>query len=113
MLTIDIARDFSETPAGRTEDDGPDSGERFRDKFLIPNLEKATRRNPLIVSIDGLEGYASSFLEEAFGGVIRKTNHTYAGLREVLKIKAEPENHIYRNIIWRHIEREAKRSKRY
>ena len=111
-MLIDIARDFSETPAGRTVDDGPYSGERFRDQFLIPKLEKATKTDPLVVSIDGLEGYASSFLEEAFGGVIRSTTYTYAKLREVLRIQAAPENGIYEDIIWRHIEREAQRSRR-
>ena len=108
-MFIDIARDFSETPAGRTIGDGSYSGERFREELLIPKLVKATKTKPLVVSIDGLEGYASSFLEEAFGGVIRNTTYTCANLREILQIKSAPENGIYRDIIWRHIEREAQR----
>ena len=52
-------------------DDGLHSGERFREELFIPNLGKATKDEPLIVAINGLEGYASSFLEEAFGDVVR------------------------------------------
>ena len=111
-MLINIAKDFSDTPAGRDFSDGPNSGERFRDELLIPKLKNATKDHPLVVSIDGLEGYASSFLEEAFGGIIRKTNYTYSWLNEVLHIQAAPENDVYRNVIWRHIEDEAKRSGR-
>jgi hypothetical protein len=65
---INIARDFSVTPGGRFLDEGPFTGERFRKTFLEPVVtagQKAT------VVLDGVRGYPSSFLEEAFGGLIR------------------------------------------
>lgn len=65
---INIARDFSRSPAGRYISDGPNSGEKFRKEFLIPSI-RACRR--LIVEMDGTRGYGSSFLEEAFGGLRR------------------------------------------
>ena len=106
-MFIDIARDFSDIPMGITAEDGPYSAERLREELLIPNLAKATKTEPLVVSIDGLDGYASSFLEEAFGGIIRKTTYTHDDLRELLRIQSAPENGIYREIIWHHIEHEA------
>lgn len=69
MITINIARDFSKYPAGRFTKDGPFSGETFRKKFLEPNIE---RHEKIVVELDGARGYGSSFLEEAFGGLVRK-----------------------------------------
>lgn len=68
-VTINIASQFSRYPAGRYETDGPYSGESFRENFLIPNLKKPNTR--IIVQLDGARGLASSFLEEAFGGLVR------------------------------------------
>ena len=69
MTTISIARDFSVHPGGRTPGDGPYSGEEFRETFLVPVLLASER---VIIDFDGTRGYGSSFLEEAFGGLIRK-----------------------------------------
>lgn len=71
-MTISIIQDFSAYPAGRYLDDGPFSGERFRDELLIPELNKMEDSQTLIINMDGARGYGSSFLEEAFGGLIRK-----------------------------------------
>lgn len=65
---INVARDFSKYPAGRYTEDGPASGQLFRDKFLIPALNEA---KVLTIELDGTRGYGSSFLEEAFGGAVR------------------------------------------
>lgn len=68
MSTIDIAKDFSSTPGGRFRSMGPKSGEEFRD-LLLSTLERT--HGKVIVVLDGVEGYGSSFLEEAFGGLVR------------------------------------------
>lgn len=65
---VNVARDFSKYPAGRYLEDGPASGQAFRDKFLIPALKEERR---LAIELDGTRGYGSSFLEEAFGGAVR------------------------------------------
>ena len=69
MITISIAKDFSIYPAGRLYTDGPYSGERFRKECLTPLLKKKYEK--ITVILDGTIGYGSSFLDEAFGGVIR------------------------------------------
>ncbi|WP_029046215.1 STAS-like domain-containing protein [Cupriavidus sp. amp6] len=70
MRTISIAKDFSRHPAGRFERDGPSSGELFRRKFLIPSLRE--EQDKIVIEMDGARGYGSSFLEEAFGGLVRE-----------------------------------------
>ncbi len=70
---IDVGKDFSQFPAGRYVSDGNFSGEKFRDKFLLPALEEFKK---IRILLDGTKGYGSSFLEEAFGGLVRK--HGYA-----------------------------------
>lgn len=68
MAMIKVAEQFSRFPAGRFITDGPYSGELFRRKFLEPALKAS---GDVIVDLDGARGYGSSFLEEAFGGLVR------------------------------------------
>jgi len=69
-MEINIARDFSVTPAGRFIKDGPFSGEDFRKKLLEPHfINKSTEK--ITINFDGVEGYSTAFLEEAFGGLVR------------------------------------------
>ena len=102
MKRIDIAKDFSDTPIGRYHpEDGPFTGERFREEFLYPALKE---HGEVSVSIDGTEGYGSSFLEEAFGGLVRKGYYSAAQLADVLKIECNDSDFsIYRDLIWRYI----------
>ena len=67
-ITLDIAKVFSRYPAGRLQVDGPFSGERFRNEVIAPALRRFEK---VTILLDGAAGYGSSFLEEAFGGLIR------------------------------------------
>jgi hypothetical protein len=69
QVEIIVARDFSKTPIGRFESDGPFSAEVFRKTLLIPAF---ANYDVVTVVLDGVYGYGSSFLEEAFGGLIRE-----------------------------------------
>jgi hypothetical protein len=69
MKTVRIAVDFSRTPGARYRTDGPFSGEQFREEVLMPLLKD---NESIIVDLDGTRGFATSFLEEAFGGLARK-----------------------------------------
>ena len=66
---IDIGRDFNRFPAGRYKRISNASGEEFRDRFLIPALE--SEQPKVAICLDSTIGYGSSFLEEAFGGLVR------------------------------------------
>ena len=102
MKQIDIAKDFSDTPIGRYDpEDGPVTGERFREELLYPALKQHGEVN---VVIDGTEGYGSSFLDEAFGGLVRKGYYTAKQLEDSLKIECNnPDFTIYRGLIWKYI----------
>lgn len=68
MKTI-FVREFSEFPGPRYESLGPHSGEIFRKTVLLPAIEDS--QGEVSVVLDGVFGYGSSFLDEAFGGMIR------------------------------------------
>lgn len=55
-------------PGPRYKRLGPASGEDFRD-WIEHELSSGEE---LTIDLDGTEGYGSSFLEESFGGLIRK-----------------------------------------
>ncbi|MBL7914578.1 MAG: STAS-like domain-containing protein [Bacteroidia bacterium] len=67
MIEINIAKDFTTEPGARTYDDGPYSGQEFYDLLLEPKFAEAIKRQvKLKIILDGTEGFASSFLNEAF-----------------------------------------------
>lgn len=68
---IKISEIFSETLGGRYVTDGPNSGEEFRNKHLMPKFESLKKGEKLLINFDGTYGYPTSFLEEAFGGLAR------------------------------------------
>jgi hypothetical protein len=71
-ISLSIARDFSPTPGPRTRREGDFSGEQFLDELLKPKFIQARDSNEsLVVDFDGAVGYATSFLEAAFGGLAR------------------------------------------
>jgi len=86
-MTISIAKDFTTTPGARYKTDGPFSGELFREKLLEPLFKDQTASEEIVVDLDGTAGYATSFLEESFGGLARKFGKTR--IRQRLKFKSE------------------------
>ncbi len=86
VKVINIAKDFSRYPAGRNIGDGPWSGAKFREEYLIPALEKDC---DVEVILDGTRGYGSSFLEEAFGGLVRRG---YVAIKDRLKFNTSSDS---------------------
>jgi hypothetical protein len=102
MKYINVGRDFSETPLGRYPGDSPVSGERFREEFLFPALKED---GEVTVRIDDTEGYGSSFLDEAFGGLVRKGYFSPDELRTKLSIACDdPDYSLYCDLIWKYID---------
>ncbi|MBK8398741.1 MAG: STAS-like domain-containing protein [Leptospiraceae bacterium] len=71
-ITINIAKDFSKNPGGRFINQGNNSGEEFRIKYLEPYFDNLKDESNLIIVLDGTNGYATSFLDGAFGELARK-----------------------------------------
>ena len=72
-IEINIALDFSETPGARYKTDGDFSGQDFFENILEPKfLSIKENGKKIIVNLDNTAGYATSFLDEAFGGLARK-----------------------------------------
>lgn len=90
MVNIIIAKDFSKTPFGRfPSDSATSSAERFRKEFLVPAL-RAENNEEVVVDFDGVAlGVGSSFLEEAFGGLIRKEGLSKSFVKKRLIIKSK------------------------
>ncbi len=104
--TIRLAADFSPCPAGRFSEDGPYPGATFREQLLMPAIKA---HDEVIVDMDGTEMAGSSFLEEAFGGLVRIGKLTESVLRKKLKVQSPRKTDEVR--IWRYIHDEAQRSK--
>lgn len=103
-----IAEDFTDAPGGRYRTDGPFSGEELTDK-ITEELENLELGEGLLIDLDGTYGYASSFLEEAFGGLIIKHDNPVLRLDDqwpLIEFKSDEEPYLIDDIT-RYI-REAK-----
>lgn len=90
MIEIKISRDFSDTPGGRYIKEGPNSGEEFRKKLLLPKYNEAIcMKERLLIDLDDCYGYATSFLEEAFGGLARELGNK--DILQIIDFKSEDE----------------------
>lgn len=74
IKTIHVTTDFNSSPKGRYEREGfLWSGTRFRTQWLHPAL---LDNDKVIVDLNGYNRYGRSFLDEAFGGLIREHGFT-------------------------------------
>lgn len=66
-----MVMDYSMSPGPRYCNQGDDSGEDFYHKRLNEAFNQAiSSKEKLEVNLDGPDGYASSFLDEAFGNLV-------------------------------------------
>jgi hypothetical protein len=101
MRTFSIARQFNPHPGGRLRKTGPGSGEAFREDHLVRLLASP---EPIELDLDGTSGFPSSFLDEAFGGLVR-IGYSKDQLRQQFRFKAAPENQLYIKMIWDFIDK--------
>lgn len=93
-----VLRELTKFPCGRTPIDGVYSGETFRKEQLLMAL-----RSPGNVTVDlkGTVALPSSWLEEAFGGLVREEKYTAHELNSRLILQtASP---LISKQIWRYI----------
>lgn len=104
-MKIDIAKDFSHKPFGRDDDDGKFNGRRFRQELLMRAFND--NNEPVEVFLDGVtRGFGSSFLDEAFAGLIRD-GVDYNQVKTRLVIRTDDDD--YKSEIWDYIEEEHQR----
>lgn len=103
MRTIKMGRDFSPCPGGRSRDDGPWCAEAFREDTLRPAL---VEEDVVVLHLDCAEGYGSSFLSEAFGGLVRSGTGGGGFTPEELhrKLRLESRDAILVREIWSYID---------
>ncbi len=96
-MVLNIAKEFSETPGPRDRSEGEFSGKQFLEELLKPRFEQARREGHiLLVDLDGTEGYATSFLEAAFGGLAREVGQ--ASVLKTLAFKSDGEPYLIEEI---------------
>ncbi|MCA9353397.1 STAS-like domain-containing protein [Candidatus Nomurabacteria bacterium] len=65
---IRIANDFSDSPGARYREDGDFSGQAFLEDILLGAFEGAVKDDyKILIDLDGVWGYPSSFISGSFG----------------------------------------------
>lgn len=101
---IKVVSNFGEKPFGRYPAHGDYSGQEFRKRLLAPAL-----RNHAHVTIDltGYNRYGRSFIDEAFGGLVRDEGFTSEKLHSQLKIIHEELPSLV-ELVWARIDKAIK-----
>jgi hypothetical protein len=81
LYTINVVKDFNKKPYGRYPNDGEGCGQYFRQRVLAPALRE---HDKVHVILDGYNRYGRSFLDEAFGGLIRYEGFSWEDLQRKL-----------------------------
>jgi hypothetical protein len=82
--SVSLARDFSRFPGPRFIKQGPHSGELFRRKLL----DWLKRYDRIVVDLDGTTGIGSSFIDEAFGGLIFAEGMSREDVRKRVRVRS-------------------------
>lgn len=82
LKKINIINDFNKKPYGRYPSDGAGNGEKFRQEHLAPALRAF---DFVDVDLTGYNRYGRSFIDEAFGGLIREEGFTKQEINKKLK----------------------------
>ena len=91
-MTINMTVDFSKLPGEIDEITGAHTGESFRNNYLIPVYDYClVKDEDLTINFRESHGFAASFLEEAFGGMVRNGYDGTQMLRKMnFKTEEEP-----------------------
>ncbi|PTB84685.1 DUF4325 domain-containing protein [Pseudidiomarina aestuarii] len=114
-MKYNVGIEFSPDPAGRFYTDGDASGEQFREEVLLDKLKKININEKLIIVLDdGIESYGSSFLSEAFGGLVKYGYFRPNFLLDTLRFEySDPEFKFFEDRIKKYITDSSYASKEY
>lgn len=101
-MDLIVAKDFYRRPLGRYRSQGTYTGEAFREDVLVPRLNKLSHNEKFVIDFTGVTMNGSSFLEEAFGGLVRDHGYTLERLRNILVLKF-PRRPSLENKVWQYI----------
>lgn len=97
MNKLIIASEFSPITGGRTPEEGDFSGELFRDEVLAPKYRECLENGECLeIVFDDCYGIGTSFLEEAFGGLVRK--YKYMDVLKHIRLVANDDETILVNV---------------
>ena len=91
-MNLRVVSKLSSLPGPRFKNQGEGSGEAFREDYLVPAFQEAlSNGEKLYVNMDGATyGYPTSFLEEAFGGLVRQFEKDKVKKALVIECVTEP-----------------------
>lgn len=99
LRVLKVSTDFCDIPGPRYIREGSYSGEDFRERLLFPLLQECiTSGDTLRIDLDGTQGYGTSFLEEAFGGLIRENHLSLSDVSEHIDFVSEEEPYLIDDI---------------
>lgn len=98
-ITINIAKDFTDAPGGRYREDGEYSGQQFFEDLLEPAYEEAKREKKiLIIELDDVYGYPSSFVSGSFGKLSIDAKNRREDLLSLIEFRSSSPTRISRFI---------------
>lgn len=111
---IRVAQEFSATPGGRSPKNGPFSGQLFRESVLLPALRMVPDKfSRVIVDLNGADTYIGSFLEEAFGGLLRGPYSRYSELENKLSVEGSGEFVFFRDLALEYMREQDRQNRNF
>lgn len=101
-MDLIVANDFYRRPLGRYRSQGTYTGEAFREDVLLPKLQELKENETFTIDFTGVTMNGSSFLEEAFGGLVRDHGYTFDKLKRILVLKF-PRRPSLEEKVWQYI----------
>lgn len=83
-MELNVATEFYKRPLGRDRSQGTYTGEAFREDILVKKISSLLPNEKLLIDFTGVTMNGSSFLEEAFGGLVRKCGFDKNYLKSIL-----------------------------
>ena len=90
VVWLKLAKIVDPYLGGRYKEQGPCSGEEFREAVLLPLLAQP-EAGIVTINLDGILGPTPSFFDEAFGGLV---NALGPDVRARIRLEAEENTHL-------------------